>query len=60
MGTCANGGGCYYFSPTILQGIDKILPCDVYIPGCPPTAETLIFGILQLQVKLNLYLIYFK
>jgi len=59
MGSCSNGGGCYYYSQTIICGVDALIPCDVFIPGCPPSAETLIFGILQLQLKFNLYLIYF-
>ena len=49
MGSCANGGGLYYFSYSILKGCKKILPIDIFIPGCPPSAEALMFGILQLQ-----------
>jgi len=56
MGTCANGGGCYYYSPTIITGIDTQIMCDLYIPGCPPCAETLLFGLLQLQAKFFIYL----
>ena len=53
MGSCANGGGYYYYSYSVVNGCDKILPVDIFIPGCPPSAESLIFGILQLQKNLN-------
>ena len=49
MGSCANGGGYYHYSPTVVKGCNKIIPIDLYIPGCPPTAESLFFGILKLQ-----------
>ena len=49
MGSCANGGGYYHFSPTVVKGCNKIIPVDLYIPGCPPTAESLFFGTLKLQ-----------
>ena len=49
MGSCANGGGYYHFSNSVVRGCNKILPVDLYVPGCPPTAESLFFGILNLQ-----------
>lgn len=49
MGSCANGGGYYYYSYSTLKGCNKIIPVDVFIPGCPPSAEALMFGIIQLQ-----------
>ena len=49
MGSCANGGGYYHYSYAVTRGCDKIIPVDIYIPGCPPTAEALIYGLLQLQ-----------
>lgn len=49
MGSCANGGGYYYYSYSILRGCNKIIPVDIYIPGCPPSAEALMFGVIQLQ-----------
>lgn len=54
MGACAIGGGPYFkYGYHVVKGVDLIVPVDVYVPGCPPTAEALVYGILQLQKKIR-------
>ena len=56
MGSCANGGGLYHYSYSTIRGVDTIVPADMYVPGCPPSAESLLFGLIQLQSKVWMHL----
>jgi hypothetical protein len=53
MGACANGGGPFKEGYNVLDGVDKLVPVDVYVPGCPPTPQALIHGLITLQEKID-------
>jgi len=53
MGACASGGGPFKEGYSVVSGIDKFLPVDIYIPGCPPTPQALLNGLIKLQEKID-------
>jgi NADH-quinone oxidoreductase subunit B len=55
MGSCANSGGPFRHGYHVVKGVDRVVPVDVYVPGCPPTPDSLMYGLLKLQEQVAVF-----
>ena len=55
MGSCANSGGPFRHGYHVVKGVDRVVPVDVYVPGCPPTPDSLMYGLLKLQDQVKVF-----